>query len=102
MPSYDQARQFGKAYVGALNTGLEAFAALFAPGAEVSVNGLPSDPEGVRDMTPAGHTVFRGARLDGERVVLTLRVIDRAAESVDDRPHRLLIDDQGRIVALEA
>jgi hypothetical protein len=101
-PTYDQARQFGKTYVGALNTGPEAFAALFAPGAEVRVAGAPSSPEGVREATPPGRSGFRGARIDGELVVLTVRIIDRAAESVDDRPHRLLMDDQGRIATLEA
>jgi hypothetical protein len=100
--SYDQARQFGKTYVGALNTGTEAFAALFAPGAEVSVAGDPSDPQGVRDVTPAGRSGFRGARLDPPHVVLTVRVIDPASQSVDDRPHRLTFDASGRITRLEA
>jgi len=101
-PSYDQARQFGKTYVGALNTGPEAFAALFAPGARVTVGGAPSSPDGVRAATPPGRSSFRGARIDGDRVVLTVRIIDRAAESVDDRPHRLGMDDEGRITLLEA
>ncbi len=101
-PSYDQARQFGKTYVGALNTGTEAFAALFAPGAEVSVGGAPSDPQGVRDATPAGRSGFRGARLEPPQVVLTVRVIDAASQSVDDRPHRLTFDEAGRIARLEA
>ena len=100
--SYDQARQFGKTYVGALNTGTEAFSALFAPGAEVRVAGAASDPQGVRDATPAGRSGFRGARLDPPAVVLTVRVIDRAAQSVDDRPHRLTFDADGRITTLEA
>jgi hypothetical protein len=100
--SYDQARQFGKTYVGALNTGTEAFSALFAPGAEVLVAGAPSDPQGVRDATPAGRSGFRGARLEPPQVVLTVRVIDRAAQSVDDRPHRLEFDGTGRITRLEA
>jgi hypothetical protein len=101
-PTHDQARQFGKAYVGALNTGTEAFAALFAPGAVVRVAGADSSPEGVRAATPPGRSGFRGAHIDGDWVVLTVRVIDRAAESVDDRPHRLQMDDAGRIVLLEA
>jgi len=71
--SYDQARQFGKTYVGALNTGTEAFAALFAPDAQVRVGGAPSDPRGVRDATPAGRSGFRGARLEPPQVVLTVR-----------------------------
>ena len=102
MLSYDQARQYGKSYVGALNTGTGAFAALFAPEAEVRVGGAPSDPQGVRDATPAGRSGFRGARLEPPEVVLTVRVIDAASQSVDDRPHRLTLDDAGRITRLEA
>ncbi len=102
MLSYDQARQYGKSYVGALNTGTEAFAALFAPEAEVRVGGAPSDPQGVRDATPAGRSGFRGARLEPPEVVLTVRVIDAASQSVDVRPHRLTLDDAGRITRLEA
>ena len=102
MLSSDQARQDGKSYVGAVNTGTEAFAALFAPEAEVRVGGAPSDPQGVRDATPAGRSGFRGARLEPPEVVLTVRVIDAASQSVDDRPHRLTLDDAGRITRLEA
>jgi hypothetical protein len=101
-PTYDQARQFGKAYVGALNTSAEAFAALFAPGAQVRVAGAPASPDGVRDATPPGRSGFRRARLDPPDVLLTVRVLDRAAASVDDRVHRLRLDDEGRIAALEA
>ncbi len=101
-PTYDQARQFGKAYVGALNTSAEAFTALFAPDAEVRVGGAPADPQGVRDATPPGRSGFRRARLDPPDVLLTVRVLDRAAASVDDRVHRLRLDERGRITALEA
>jgi hypothetical protein len=101
-PSYDQARQLGKAYVGALNTSPEAFAALFAPGALVRVGGAASDPEGVRHATPPGRSAFRGARLDPPDVLFTVRVLDRPNASVDDRVHRLRVDDAGRITALEA
>jgi hypothetical protein len=101
-PTYDQARQLGKAYVGALNTSAEAFAALFAPGAAVRVGGAPSDPAGVREATPPGRSGFRRARLDPPDVLLTVRVLDRAAASVDDRVHRLRVDARGRITALEA
>lgn len=101
-PTHDQARQFGKAYVGALNTGAGEFAALFAPGAEVRVDGAGTDPDGVRAATPPGRSGFRGARVDGEWVVLTVRVIDRAAGTADDRRHRLQMDDAGRIARLEA
>jgi hypothetical protein len=100
--TYDQARQFGKAYVGALNTGLEAFAALFAPGASVRVAGAPADLGRVLEVTPPGRSAFRGARLEPPHVVLTVRVRDRARERVDDLPHRLTLDDEGRIASLEA
>jgi len=101
-PTYDQARQFGKAYVGALNTSSEAFAALFAPGAEVRVAGAHAAPEEVREATPPGRSGFRRARLDPPDVLLTVRVLDRAAASVEDRVHRLRLDGHGRITALEA
>ena len=98
----DQARQFGKAYVGALNTSPDAFAALFASGAEVRVGGAPAELARVLEETPPGRSAFRGARLDAPDVLLTVRVRDRAAESVDDRVHRLRLDAGGRIAALEA
>ena len=101
-PTYDWSRQFGKTYVGALNTSAEAFAALFAPGAEVRVGGAASSPEGVREATPPGRSAFRRARIEEPWVVLTVRVIDRASASVDDRPHRLRFDDGGRVTVLEA
>jgi len=100
--TYDQARQLGKAYVGALNTGPEAFAALFAPGARVRVAGAPADLERVLEVAPPGRSAFRGARLDPPQVVLTVRVRDRARERVDDLPHRLTLDHEGRIASLEA
>jgi hypothetical protein len=100
--TYDQARQLGKAYVGALNTSPEAFAALFAAGAEVRVGGAPAAPEAVRDATPPGRSGFRRARLEPPDVLVTVRVIDRAAASVDDRVHRLRLDERGRIAVLEA
>ena len=56
----------------------------------------------MRDATPAGRSGFRGARLDPPQVVLTVRVIDAASQSVDDRPHRLAFDRDGRITRLEA
>ena len=101
-PTYDQARQYGKQYVGALNTGLDAYAALFAPGAEVRVDGSPASLERVLQTTPPGRSAFRRARLEPPHVVLTVRVRDRAAERVDDRPHRVILDVDGRIATLEA
>ncbi|MGD9696415.1 MAG: hypothetical protein AB7V42_12245 [Thermoleophilia bacterium] len=101
-PTYDQARQLGKAYVGALNTGIEAYSALFASGARVRVDGSPSDLHGVLEVTPPGRSGFRGARLDGDHVLYTVRVRDRAAESVEDRVHRIAYDDDGRVASLDA
>jgi hypothetical protein len=100
--TYDQARQYGKAYVGALNTGPKSYAALFAEDAEVWVGGADADPAGVLAVTPPGRSAFRRARLEPPAVVLTVRVRDRAAESVDDQEHRLTLDDAGRISRLEA
>jgi hypothetical protein len=100
--TYDQARQFGKAYVGALNTGSERYRALFAEGARVRVAGADADTAGVLAVTPPGRSAFRRARLEPPVVVLTVRVRDRAAESVDDQEHRLTLDEAGRITRLEA
>jgi hypothetical protein len=99
--TYDQARQFGKVYVAALNTGEEAFAALFAPDATVTVLGEAVAPPRVREVTPPGLSAYRGARMnaDGSFAVL-VRV--RGRTSVDDREHLLRLDDAGRIVALSA
>ena len=102
MITYDQARQLGKAYVAALNTGDADYAALFAPGARVTLGGAPADPGAVRATVPAGRAGFRGVALDAPDVVVTVRVIDAAREAVDDRRHRLALDDAGRIAALEA
>lgn len=100
MTSHDVARQLGKAYVGALNTGPRELAARFAPGAVVRVGGRDADLDGLRAATPPGRSAFRGARVDGEEVVWTVRVRDRVG--VDDREHRVTIDDEGRISALSA
>ncbi len=102
MITYDQARQLGKRYVGALNTGDAEYAALFAPGAEVRLAGEPADPAAVRATVSPGRTGFRGAALAAPHVVVTLRVTDPARQAVDDREHRLVVDDAGRIAALEA
>lgn len=102
MITLDQARQLGKAYVGALNTGDAEYAALFAAGATVRLAGAPADPAAVRATVPAGRAGFRGAALAPPHVVVTVRVIDTARQAVDDRRHRLALDDGGRIAALEA
>jgi hypothetical protein len=102
IPTYDQARQYGKTYVGALNTGTDAYRALFAPGADIRVGGRPATLERVLQTTPPGRSAFRRARLEPPHVVLTVRVRDRVAERVDDLPHRLTLDDHGRIASLEA
>jgi hypothetical protein len=100
--TYDQARQYGKTYVGALNTGPEAYAALFAEGAQVRVAGADADLPDVLAVTPPGRSAFRRARLEPPAVVLTVRVRDRAAERVDDLEHRLTLDARGHIRRLEA
>ncbi|MEW6583204.1 MAG: hypothetical protein AB1416_10635 [Actinomycetota bacterium] len=101
LTTYDQARQFGKTYVGALNTGEEAFAALFADGAAVTVGGAAASPELVRQATPPGRSALRGSRMrqDGEFAVI-VRV--RGAASVEDREHVMRLDASGRIVSLSA
>jgi hypothetical protein len=99
MTTYDQARQFGKGYVGALNTSRPAFAALFAPDARVAVDGAEASLDRVPERTPPGRSAFRRARLDGPGFVLTVRVLRR--DGVDDQAHRIELDEGGRIRALE-
>src|SRR5262249_17954974 len=98
LTTYDQARQFGKTYVGALNTSREAFAALFDPDAAVTVRGTQSLPDAVLAVTPPGRSGFRGSRMDGAGFVMTVRVRDR--EGVDDQEHRAALGADGRIVSL--
>jgi len=100
LTTYDQARQFGKSYVGALNTGQGAFAALFARDARVVVGGAPANPAGVREATPPGLSSFKGVEMDGEGFRIRVRVLEGGAH--EDRPHRVQLDASGRIVALEA
>ena len=100
MTTYDQARQFGKTYVGALNTGEGEFAALFADGARVSLGGAPATPAGVRDATPPGRSWFKGVAMDGNAFNVRVRVLGTG--SFEDRRHRLELDASGRIAALQA
>ena len=100
MLTYDQARQFGKLYTGAMNSGLETYAALFAPQATITVHGQPATLERVREVTPPDRSGHRGARLDPPEVVFTIRVRDVAAASVADIEHRVVVDDDGRITRL--
>ena len=100
MLTYDQARQFGKLYTGAMNSGLDAYAALFAPEAQITVHGRPATLERVREVTPPDRSGHRGARLDPPEVVFTIRVRDVAAASVEDIEHRVVVDDEGRITRL--
>ncbi|HMM48318.1 MAG TPA: hypothetical protein PKE32_01705 [Miltoncostaeaceae bacterium] len=100
MLTYDQARQFGKRYTGALNSGAEEYAALFAPGAEIVVDGEPATLERVRQVTPPERSGHRGARLEEPEVVFTIRVRDHAAGTSTDVEHRVLVDDQGHITRL--
>jgi len=100
-PTYDQARQLGKAYVGAINTGPDAFRRLFAPGASIVVGGAPTgDPADVLEVTPPGRSGFRRARLEPPHVCFTIRVRDR--ESARDLVHRVTVDETGRIASVEA
>jgi hypothetical protein len=98
--TYDQARQFGKRYTGAMNSGLDEYAALFAPGAQIVVDGEPADLERVRRVTPPDRSGHRGARLDAPEVVFTIRVRDPRAGTVRDIEHRVLVGDDGRITRL--
>jgi hypothetical protein len=98
--SYDVARQLGKTYIGALNTGEAEFAALFAPDATVTVGGREGTLADVRTAFPPGRSSFRGARLEPPHVVFTVRV--KEGREVVDRPHRLDVADDGTILALEA
>ena len=66
------------------------------------MGGAPAAPDAVRDATPPGRSGFRRARLDPPDVLLTVRVLDRPAARVNDRVHRLRLDERGRITALEA
>ncbi len=67
------------------------------------MGGAPADPRGVSATPPLpAAPASGGARLDPPDVLLTVRVLDRAAASVDDRVHRLRLDARGRITALEA
>ena len=103
MPTYDQARQFGKAYVGRPQHRRPRPSRPCSPRApRCAWAGRPPRPTAVRDATPPGRSGFRRARLDPPDVLLTVRVLDRAAASVDDRVHRLRLDERGRITALEA
>lgn len=99
MITYDQARQYGKTYVGALNSGCDPFAELFAEEAEVRVDGVRASIDDVLEVAPPGRSGFRGARLVPPAVVLIVRVRD--VLSVEDQAHRLVLDDLGRIVALD-
>lgn len=102
MLTYDQARQFGKLYTGALNTGLGAYSALFAPDAEVTIDGTPASLEQVREATPADRSGHRGARLDPPEAIFTIRLRDRANAAVEDIQHRVVVGDDGLIVRLRA
>lgn len=100
MLTYDQARQFGKRYTGAMNTGLEDYAALFAPDAEITIGGRPATLAQVREVTPPDRSGHRGARLEPPEIVFTIRVRDRAAATVEDIEHRVIVGDDGRITRL--
>jgi hypothetical protein len=98
--TYDQARQFGKTYVGALNTSPSAFAALFAADARGAVGGAPATPAGVREATPPWRSSFKGVEMDGAGFRIRVRVLEPGSH--EDRMHRVELDAGGRIVALDA
>jgi hypothetical protein len=100
MTTHDAARQLGKAYVGALNTGPQEFAARFAPGARLTVSGAPATLDDVLRVTPPGRSGFRGARVEPEEVVWTVRV--RSRTDVDDQEHRVRLDAEGLVTDLRA
>lgn len=100
MISYDQARQFCKTYVAALNTSPEAYAALFAPDAEILRESRPCTLTDIAAFTPAGRSGYGGARIEGPEVVLLVKV--RHPERLDLHEHRVLLDNDGRIVRLRA
>jgi hypothetical protein len=97
--SYDQARQFGKVYVGALNTGPDEFASLFTPGADVVLAGAPADPDAVRPRAQPGKAAFRRVHLASRGFVVTVRVV--ADGAVDEQAHRIVLNDDGCIVLLD-
>lgn len=101
MTSHDQARQFAKLYIGALNTGGAAFASLFARDADVRVGGEPADAAGVRELTLPGRSAYRGARVDAPGFFVLIRVRPGGA-AVEEREHRVELREDGLIASLRA
>ena len=98
--THDRARQLGKAYVAAINGGPEAYAALFAPDAEVSLRGARATPSAVLETAPPGRCGYRGVRTAPPGFVVTVRVI--AGGAADDRPHEITLGPDGLIQVLLA
>jgi hypothetical protein len=98
--THDRARQLGKAYVAAINGGPEPYAALFAPDAEVTLEGAPATPAAVLAAAPPGRCGYRGVRTAPPGFVVTVRVI--ADGSADDRPHEIALGPDGLIRTLRA
>jgi hypothetical protein len=96
--THDRARQLGKAYVAAINGGPQPYAALFADGAEVSVEGAPATPQRALAIAPAGRCWYRGVRVSPPGFVVTVRVLDRDA-AVEQR-HDITLDPDGLIARL--
>lgn len=97
----DAARQFGKRYVGALNTGPDALAELLAPDAEVGTDDAPGGGlEALLAGTPPGRAWFRGASLDGEAMLARVRVLEPAGAR--EQVHRITLDGGGRIATLRS
>ena len=101
MTSHDQARQFAKTYMGALNTGEGAFAALFAHDARVTIAGAPATAAEVRTATMPGRSAYRGARVDAPGFYVLIRVRP-GGTAVEERRHRVVLRKDGLIGSLEA
>jgi hypothetical protein len=98
--THDRARQLAKDYVAALNGGPEPYTALFAPDAEVSLEGAPATPAAVLAAAPPGRCGYRGVRTAPPGFVVTVRVI--ADGSADDQRHEITLGSDGLIQALSA
>lgn len=101
MTSHDQARQFAKTYMAALNTGEEQFAALFAGDAEVRLRGQPATPARVRGATLPGRSAYRGARVEAPGFLVLIRVRP-GGTVVEERQHRVELRPDGQIGSLSA
>lgn len=100
MISHDRARQLAKAYVGAINTDEETLSALLAPAAVVRVDGTETRLAALHAVAPPRRSSLAGRRLEGDCLVVVVRVRDRTGE--ERREHRLAVDEAGWITAIDA